>query len=202
MSATRHPIFMRIHGVASSRRSRSLAARKKRSFLARAVVAGFGQARRVEFDRITAFVASGGKETTNNAGQGQNDTAHMSAPGQVLPSTREVAAPGGRAAVPALDQTIKIIGNEKKQPGAMIPIDIKKLGRSQGGRPSHDRQSHQTTDRDTTANHAVSLTLHRECWRCKRRQRRRLLPDCRRPSTSQFRRRLRRSAPGQQYRRP
>ena len=55
----------------------------------------------------------------------------------------------------------------------------------------------QPTYRDVTANHAVSLTLHRECWRCKRRQRRRLLPGCRRPSTSQFRRRLRRSAPGQ-----
>ena len=46
------------------------------SFLARAVVAGVRQAWHVEFDRIAAFVASGGKETTNNAGQGQNDTAH------------------------------------------------------------------------------------------------------------------------------
>jgi len=72
----RHTIFMRVHAAASSRRSRSLAARKKLSFLARAVVAGFGQAGHVEFDRITAFVASGGNETTNNAGQGQNETAH------------------------------------------------------------------------------------------------------------------------------
>ena len=45
-----------------------LAARKKLSFLARAVVAGVGQAWHVEFDRVAAFVASGGKETTKNAG--------------------------------------------------------------------------------------------------------------------------------------
>ncbi|PZR88747.1 MAG: hypothetical protein DLM68_06970 [Hyphomicrobiales bacterium] len=38
------------------------------SFLARAVVAGAGQAWHVEFDRVAAFVASGGKEATNNAG--------------------------------------------------------------------------------------------------------------------------------------
>jgi hypothetical protein len=31
----------------------------------------------------------------------------------------------------ALDQTIKIIGDEKKPPGAIFPIDIEKLGRSQ-----------------------------------------------------------------------
>jgi hypothetical protein len=45
-----------------------LAARKKLSCLARAVVAGFGQAGHVEFDRIATLIASGGKETTNNAG--------------------------------------------------------------------------------------------------------------------------------------
>jgi hypothetical protein len=75
ISATRHLIFRRIHAAASSRKS-ALAARKKLSFLARAVVAGFGQAGHVEFDRIAAFVAAGGKETTNNAGQSQNATAH------------------------------------------------------------------------------------------------------------------------------
>ena len=52
------------------------------------------------------------------------------------------------------------------------------------------------------SNPAAGLTLRRECWRCKRRRRRRLLPGCRRPSTSQFRRHLRRSAQGQQYRGP
>jgi hypothetical protein len=65
-----------------------LPARKKRSFLTRAVVAGFGQAGRVEFDRITAFVATGGKETTNGeTGQGKNNTAHY------LPPIREHARP-------------------------------------------------------------------------------------------------------------
>ena len=44
------------------------AARKKFSFLGRAFIAGFGQARQVEFDRVATFVASGDKETTNNAG--------------------------------------------------------------------------------------------------------------------------------------
>lgn len=76
ITATRHPIFTQIPAAASSPRSRSLAARKRLSVLARAVVAGFGQTGHVEFDRIAAFVASGGKETTNNAGQGQNETAH------------------------------------------------------------------------------------------------------------------------------
>jgi hypothetical protein len=52
------------------------------------------------------------------------------------------------------------------------------------------------------SNPAASLTPERECWRWRRRRRRRLLPDYCRPSTSQFRRRLRRSAQGQQYRGP
>jgi hypothetical protein len=43
-------------------------ARKTLSLLVRAVIAGFGQAGHIEFDRIAAFVASGGKQTTNNAG--------------------------------------------------------------------------------------------------------------------------------------
>ncbi len=41
---------------------------EKLLFLVRAVVAGFGQAGQVEFDRIAALVASGSKETTNNTG--------------------------------------------------------------------------------------------------------------------------------------
>src|ERR1700731_3800686 len=52
------------------------------------------------------------------------------------------------------------------------------------------------------SNHAAGLTFHRERGRYKSRRRRRPWPDCRRPSRSQFRRHLRRSAPGQQYRRP
>ena len=54
--------------------------REKLSFLGRIVIAGFGQARHVEFDWVAAFVASGGKEATNNAGQGQNETAHALLP--------------------------------------------------------------------------------------------------------------------------
>jgi hypothetical protein len=76
MSATRHLIFTCIHAPASSRRSRSPAAPKKLSFLGRAVIAGFGQARHVEFDWIAALIAADGKETTNNAGQSQNETEH------------------------------------------------------------------------------------------------------------------------------
>jgi hypothetical protein len=56
------------------------AARRKLSFLGRAVVAGVRQAWHVEFDRVAAFVASDGNETTNYAEQGQTDTAHMSSP--------------------------------------------------------------------------------------------------------------------------
>jgi hypothetical protein len=51
-------------------------AARRLSFLARAVVAGVRQAWHIELDWITAFVASGGNETTYNAGQGQNETAH------------------------------------------------------------------------------------------------------------------------------
>jgi hypothetical protein len=54
----------------------SVHAARRLSFLARAVVAGFGQAGHIESDRITAFVASGGKEITNNTGQGQKETPH------------------------------------------------------------------------------------------------------------------------------
>jgi hypothetical protein len=67
--------------------------RRRLSFLARAVVAGVRQAWHIELDWGAAFVASGGKETTNNAGQGQNETAHGLLPSRVLPSTREFAAP-------------------------------------------------------------------------------------------------------------
>jgi hypothetical protein len=45
---------------------------------------------------------------------------------------REKVPRQGPTRLSALDQTIKIIGDEKKQPGAMIPIDIKEFGRSQG----------------------------------------------------------------------
>jgi hypothetical protein len=40
-----------------------------------------GQARHVEFHRVTAFVASGRKATKDETAQGQNDTAHLSTPG-------------------------------------------------------------------------------------------------------------------------
>src|ERR1700730_487461 len=54
---------------------------EKFSFLARAVVAGVRQAWHVEFDRVAAFVATGGKETTNDeTGQGKNNTAHYLPP--------------------------------------------------------------------------------------------------------------------------
>jgi hypothetical protein len=43
-----------------------------------------------------------------------------------------IAKANGLRRLSVFDQTIKIIGDEKKPPGAMIPIDIKKLGRSRG----------------------------------------------------------------------
>ena len=51
------------------------------SFLARAVIAGVGQARHVEFDWVAAFVASRDKETPNGeTGQGKNNTPHYLLP--------------------------------------------------------------------------------------------------------------------------
>jgi hypothetical protein len=54
------------------------------------------------------------------------------AAGLSLGPVARIAKANGLRRLSALDQTIKIIGDEKKPPGAMIPIDIKKRGRSQG----------------------------------------------------------------------
>jgi hypothetical protein len=54
------------------------------------------------------------------------------AAGLSLGPVARIANANGLRRLSALDQTIKIIGDEKKPPGAMIPIDIKKRGRSQG----------------------------------------------------------------------
>jgi predicted transcriptional regulator len=52
--------------------------------------------------------------------------------GLSLGPVARIAKAKGLSRLSALDQTIKIIRYEKKQPGEMIHIDIKKLGRIEG----------------------------------------------------------------------